>query len=73
MNELFLRSTIRFYGSNELLFNMGSKAENIFVVLNGLVETGFKYNNSVTYFLDIMGPGSIIGLNYVLFSENYSF
>jgi len=70
LNELFLRAHFCFYSQKEYLFNQGTRCENIFIIINGFIESGFNDKSGNFYYLDSLGPGSVIGSNYILFEES---
>lgn len=71
IRQLYYHSKQRFYDKNEMLFDVGDLADSIFIVMQGVIDIvltdGYDHHET----LDVLGKGSIIGINSMLTSENW--
>ena len=58
---------------DEKLFNLGDKCDDIFMILNGVIDIVLTDGFDRHQVLDICGRGSILGSNYVLCGNPWSY
>ena len=71
IRQLYYHSKQRFYEKNEMLFDVGDTADSIFIVIQGVIDivlTDGQYNKET---LDVLGKGSIMGINSIMTNENW--
>lgn len=66
LKELYYRSSQNFIEREEQLFGVGERCRNIFIVYQGVIEVNISDGIAKSYFLDLMGRGSVLGQNNIL-------
>ena len=65
-------SDLKFFEQDEFLFKAGQKFTHIYMVINGIVDISIN-TFSGPYQLDILGRGSVIGINNILYEEEWNY
>jgi CRP-like cAMP-binding protein len=66
MKQLYYRTTKKFVVSQDTLFNVGEKCDEIYIILSGVFDIEITNGVNLSITLDLLGKGSIIGSNYIL-------
>lgn len=75
LQKLYYKSRQRFYGPQQSLFDIGDHCNSIFIILSGVINIEicsdeFGQNRCV---LDSLGRGSVIGINYVITGDQWTY
>lgn len=72
LTNLYYKSHRCFYGQDQIVFEYGSNCNFIYLILSGVLSIELLNNKKeVTQQIDILGRGSIIGINNVLSSNKW--
>ena len=73
VRELYYRSTHHHYIQNEKLFDIGECCDSIIIIIRGMIDIRITDGMYLYETLDLLGPGSIIGCNYMLKKERWPY
>ena len=71
IRELYHRASIGFYDTGEKLFDIHDICDTVFVILSGSINIVISDGTNIKGTMDILGPGSIIGINTFLKGEQW--
>jgi CRP-like cAMP-binding protein len=60
------------YTAEHAIFSPGEDCQCIYIIVSGLVEINFS-DGFQNFFLDVLGPGGVIGVTNVLNYEKWTF
>lgn len=73
LKELYYRSTHHFIEREEQMFGVGERCRNIFIVFRGVIETSISDGITKSYFLDLLGRGSVFGQDNIITQEMWAY
>lgn len=71
LKKLYHNSKKYYVKPNQLLFEIGETTGNVYIILSGMIDIVISDGQSSSQVLDILGPGSVIGMKLVLKNEKW--
>lgn len=73
LKRLYYQSRQQFLEPSQMLFECGDRCDSIYVVLNGVIDTVLTDGADNIQVLDIVGKGSVLGIDNVLTYDLWAF
>ena len=73
VRQLFYGCAHHFYERDEKIFSLGEPCDNIIIVMSGVLDIIITDGRNYEQTLDVLGPGSILGQNFVLKGEKWPY
>lgn len=71
LKQLYYRCETNFYEQDQIIFEAFSKCGYLYIIMQGVVGIELLDKDEQPYLIDIMGRGSIMGLNNVIKGEEW--
>ena len=71
LRQMYYRAPIGLYDSGEKLFDIHDTCDTIYIILSGVIDIVISDGINIKGVMDVLGPGSIIGINTFLKNEKW--